>query len=574
MIEAMEVNARATFWGVAVSGLVLLASAAPAFGGTVRVAGGGQPEFVAGSDESNHVRAGKSAGVFTVSDSVPMIAGPGCAPVSATSAECPSPAARITIRLGDGSDSMSITGGTAVSGSGGTGSDLMSGRGMADELAGGPGRDGVNGQGGNDVLLAADGDDVLLGEAGDDALNGGNGADDIRGGSGTDTATYAGYGSSQGVTVTLDDAANDGNATVDAGRTDNVRSDVENLIGGNGDDVLNGSAKANSLTGRDGADIVNGRDGDDLLNGGTGSDLLAGGSGMDVSTYAARTGAVTVTLDDIANDGDADDESADNVRTEKVITGSGDDTITGNGDFNELDSGSGEDSVEGGPSSDTIDGGPGNDTLYGEDGEDTVDGGPGNDFLGSGRNYDVLNGGEGNDTLADSGYMGTGQAMDGGPGNDTLIPGDGIDDVDGGDGFDTANYQSHNYTEGTEPGPDGVVITLDNVANDGNRFDCTYFGSSECGAGTLDNVRTTIERVIGTTEEGDGDTLVGDDNANMLVGSYGPDILRGMGGDDDLDANDGQVDQEIDCGAGSADVAHVDGFDPAPIGASCETVEP
>jgi hypothetical protein len=282
-----------------------------------------------------------------------------------------------------------------------------------------------------------------------------------------------------------------------------------------------------------------------------------------------RATGVTVTLDNVANDGNSADGSADSVQTENVVTGSGDDSVTGDGGFNVIDTGDGADSVDGRASPDTIAGGPGNDTLNGEDGNDTVDGGPGDDFLASGRNYDVLNGGVGDDTLSDSGYMGTGQDMSGGPGDDMLIPGDGIDDVDGGDGFDTADYQSHNYTEGAEPGPNGVVITLDNVANDGNRFDCSYLGSSECGGSTEDNVRTTIERVIGTTEA-DGDSITGDDLANTLVGSYGPDILRGMGGDDVLDANDGEADTEIDCGDGSADVAHVDALDPAPI--NCETV--
>jgi hypothetical protein len=550
--------------------VALTASPAAATAGTVSVVGG-EPRFVAASGETNHVSTGKSGGVFTISDTVPLTAGAGCTPVSATKAQCPAAATRIAIQLGDRSDSMAITGGTAATGSGGTGNDLMRGRGQPDELIGGAGQDSLDGQVGADAMSGSEGDDIVLGGPDGDTINGGTGADDLRGGDGTDTVTYAGYGSTQGVTVTLDDVANDGNPTADGGRADNVRSDVENVIGGSGDDVLNGSPLANSLTGRAGTDTLNGRDGGDLLDGGSGPDLLAGGTGIDTSSFASRTTGVIVTLDDAANDGNADDASADNVRTENVTTGSGDDTITGNGDFNELDSGDGADHVEGGASPDTIDGGPGNDTLSSGDGNDTIDGGDGNDFLAGGRNHNVLNGGDGDDTLDGTAgaYMGTNEDMDGGPGDDMLKPGDGIDDVDGGDGFDTADYEDHNYTEGAEPGPNGVVITLDNVANDGNRFDCTYLGSSECGGSTEDNVRTTIERVIGTTEA-DGDTLIGDDNDNTLVGSYGPDILRGMGGDDDLQANDGQADQEIDCGAGTADAAEVDSIDPASD--ACENV--
>lgn len=519
---------------LALAGMALVACPGTAFAGTVSVVAG-EPTFDAAAGEANHVTAGKSGGIFTVSDSVPLTPGAGCTPVSATSAHCLSASHRITIRLGDRNDSMQITGGTGALGMGGAGNDLMRGRGEDDQLAGG------------------------------------KGADDMGAGAGTDTVTYAGYGASQDVTVTLDDVANDGNIAVDGGRKDNVRPDVENVVGGAGDDVLNGRVGANSLRGAGGADTLNGRDGDDTLTGGTGPDQLAGGDGTDTASYAERTAGVTVTLDHAANDGNADDVPGDNVQTENVLTGSGDDAVTGDGKFNEIDTGAGEDSVEAGASPDTIGGGPGNDTLNGEDGNDTVDGASGNDFLASGRNHDVLNGGGGDDTLSDSGYMGTGQDMHGGPGDDMLTPGDGIDDVHGGDGFDTADYQSHNYTEGTEPGPNGVTVTLDNLPNDGNRFDCSYLGSSECGGSTEDNVHTDIEKVIGTTDE-DGDTLIGDDNANALVGSSGPDTLHGMGGDDDLDANDGEADQEIDCGSGSADVAHVDAFDPPPIPGTCETV--
>jgi Ca2+-binding RTX toxin-like protein len=69
-----------------------------------------------------------------------------------------------------------------------------------------------------------------------------------------------------GVTVDIDGAADDGNtADGPAGARDNVKTDVEKLIGGKGADRLSGSAAANSLTGGLGADSLTGFAGNDTL---------------------------------------------------------------------------------------------------------------------------------------------------------------------------------------------------------------------------------------------------------------------------------------------------------------------
>lgn len=106
----------------------------------------------------------------------------------------------------------------------------------------------LTGGAGNDVLV---GDD----EAGDpgsgnDTMDGGIGADTLRGGDGIDTAGYAHRASA--VTVTLDDVAGDGQA----GEHDNVRSDVENVVGGAGGDAITGSATRNVLVGGNVAALV------------------------------------------------------------------------------------------------------------------------------------------------------------------------------------------------------------------------------------------------------------------------------------------------------------------------------
>src|SRR3712207_8011063 len=52
----------------------------------------------------------------------------------------------------------------------------------------------------------------------------------------------------------------------------------------------------------EGADRLAGGDHDDHLLGGAGGDVLEGGGGRDHADYAERTGSVTVTLDDRADD--------------------------------------------------------------------------------------------------------------------------------------------------------------------------------------------------------------------------------------------------------------------------------
>ena len=90
------------------------------------------------------------------------------------------------------------------------------------------------------TLTGTPGNDILRGGPGDDVLDGGLGSDDMAGGRGTDAVTYAGR---PAVTVTIDDLANDG----PPGELDNVQTDIENVYGSDGADMLTGSAGANAL---------------------------------------------------------------------------------------------------------------------------------------------------------------------------------------------------------------------------------------------------------------------------------------------------------------------------------------
>ena len=103
-----------------------------------------------------------------------------------------------------------------------------------------------------------------------------------------------------------------GNASFDYTLSDGSLTDIgnvtvavgTNLSGGNGDDLLNGTAGNDNLTGGTGNDTLNGSAGNDTLNGGNGADKLTGGTGNDILTggsasdtfiFAASHGTDTIT---------------------------------------------------------------------------------------------------------------------------------------------------------------------------------------------------------------------------------------------------------------------------------------
>ena len=94
-------------------------------------------------------------------------------------------------------------------------------------------------------------------------------------------------------------------------------------------------------------------------------------------TYASRTDAITVTLDNVANDGgdsnaDGTPDEGDNVRPQRVLGGSGNDSFEGDNAYNAFCGGEGNDTLDGAAGDDGLNGGPGNDTLLGSAGNDQL----------------------------------------------------------------------------------------------------------------------------------------------------------------------------------------------------------
>jgi Ca2+-binding RTX toxin-like protein len=372
---------------------------------------------------------------------------------------------------------------------------------------------------GNDVVRDGSGDQHVQLDQGDDVSLPGTGADDVSGGDGADTVSFA---RGTPVTVRLNDAADDG----EVAEGDNVHSDVENLTGGSGDDLLVGSAAGNVIDGGPGADVIDGQGGDDLFPGGPAQDRfdeITGGDGLDTVSYADRTAGMLVHIGKNASFFQEDTVSGD---VEAVIGGHGNDLLAGNEAANILRGGDGNDDLVGELGADVLDGGAGFDTgdylartanvtvrldnlaNDGEAGEadnvlntEKVEGGQGNDTLVGDKFRNTLFGEAGNDTL-----LGLDQDdfLDGGPGADL---------IDGGNGNDTVTY-----AERRAP----LSVSLDDVANDGE-------------AGENDNVRD-IQNVIG----GNGnDTLIGNALNNILRGLDGNDRLFGLDGDDTLIGSEG-----------------------------------
>lgn len=117
-----------------------------------------------------------------------------------------------------------------------------------------------------DLLVGNDGNNQLEGGDGNDILRGGAGADVMFGGNGIDTVDYStstaavGVGLSNTFTPTSGSLGQGGHAAGDF-----ISSSIENVIGSNFNDTLQGNVNANVLVSGGGADVLRGGGGADVL---------------------------------------------------------------------------------------------------------------------------------------------------------------------------------------------------------------------------------------------------------------------------------------------------------------------
>jgi hypothetical protein len=201
---------------------------------------------------------------------------------------------------------------------------------------------------------------IITGNTGNNVLTGGTGADTLIGGAGNDS--YYVDNTADIITENL----NQGTDSVFSTVTYTLNANVENL-------TLQGTTAING-TGNDLNNSITGNTGNNTLDGGTGADTLIGGAGND-SYYVDNTADI---ITENLNQGTDSvfstvtytlSTNVENLTLQgtTAINGTGNDlnnSITGNTGNNTLDGGTGADTLTGNAGSDTLIGGLGNDTLY------------------------------------------------------------------------------------------------------------------------------------------------------------------------------------------------------------------
>lgn len=359
----------------------------------------------------------------------------------------------VTYTLSSNVENLTLTGASAINGTGNALDNVLTGNSAANVLTGGAGNDTyVVGTGDTTIEASGGGTDTVQSSitwtlasnvenlilTGASAINGtgnslanvltGNGAANVlTGGGGNDTYIV-------GAGDTTTEASGGGTDTVLADISWTLATNVENLI-------LTGTSAING-TGNTLANVITGNGADNTLNGGTGADTLIGGAGNDtytvdntgdVVTELAAEGidlvnsSVTYTLaanvenltltgsTAINGTGNAQDNVLTGNSAVNVLTGgAGNDTyVVGTGDTTTEASGGGIDTVQSAITwtlasnveNLTLTGsasvnGTGNDAdnlLIGNTGANTLTGGVGNDTLDGKAGADILIGGAGND---------------------------------------------------------------------------------------------------------------------------------------------------------------------------------
>ncbi len=445
-----------------------------------------------------------------------------------------------TVNFGDAIENITGSGYNDTIRGNALGNYIVGGNGN-DTLIGMSGTDTIDGGAGNDVIY---GDDTLLGNdtAGDgNTLIGGAGYDTLYGGLGNDIM----YGDDVGNTVSTqcDDtfvaiAANDGSDTMDGGQgrdtvdysaisaaikvvmnssaaatvtvvggDNDTIVNIENFIGGSGNDTIVGSAVANYINGGAGDDTLMGGAGDDTLVDTVGINVFAGGAGNDTITGNSSS-FIDYSIDGI-NEGATTNLSI-NAAQQYISVSRGYDTISG---IDKLIGSNYNDIFYGNSNINTIYGGLGDDTIEGYGGNDVLDGGSGGETNGDYVSYYYEN--KINVTLNDSGTSTVG--------------------VWNGSNFTTEVDTISNFENIMGSNSTNSALNADTIT--GNSYNNTIFGyaGNDLIYGGAGN-----DYIDGGS---DNDTISGGIGVDIIYGGNGNDVLRGGGtGYANANTNDGASD--------------------------------
>ncbi len=295
-----------------------------------------------------------------------------------------------------------------------------------------------------------------------------------------------------------------------------------------------GNALSNILIGGAGDDVLDGIGGGDDLRGGLGNDTYVVHTTTDIVRELAGEGTDTVRTDLNTYNLRA---NLENLTYTGALAFSG----TGNGLANIITSGNGADVLIGGQGADTIDASGGNDTVFAgfNDGDDVYHGGLGVDTYdlsrtGAGATVnlalgtassaqtgsDLLDGFENVIGTTNADRMTGNSAVNilkGGAGNDTFLAAAPVAGV-ANDGNDTINGDAGNDTYDISATSAGAIMTLTNLSTG-------FARGTDIGNDTLN----FIENLTGSKG---ADIMTGNALANILKGGQGDDILAGGAGND------------------------------------------
>jgi Ca2+-binding RTX toxin-like protein len=430
----------------------------------------------------------------------------------------------------------------------GDGNDFASSRASNLTLDGGAGDDRLSGAG---PLLGGTGSDVLQPTAPGQPAAGGDGPGDI------DLLSYDQFGPPAPAAPSPLQLGKPTATDVLLAGDPVMKTGIEQLAGGRGNDTLGGTGAQDVLLGGDGDDVLDGRGGGDVLDGGPGN-----------NTVSYEFGPTPVTVDLGAGTGGA--APLDTLRGfERVVTGPGNDVVTGTTADEAFVLGGGDDSLNAGPGNDAVDAGPGNDLLRGGPGSDVLDGGAGSDTAtydergpseplnvslatlggdGAAGENDSLPGienvigGASNDTLSGDGAA---NLLVGGPGLNVLDGGAGDDEIQGGDNRDVITGGAGNDRL-FGAGDDDSINAFDVGKPDADVVDCGTSLDDDAQVDASDQVtgcEYSRRADVPVPVDDDQDGFVGgfDCNDHNAAINQGATDIPGDGIDQDCDGFDTQI---------------------------------
>jgi Ca2+-binding RTX toxin-like protein len=461
----------------------------------------------------------------------------------------------VTYTLSANVDNLTLTGTTAIDGTGNADANVLTGNSANNVLSGGLGADTMVGGLGNDTYVvdnvgdvvteaASAGTDVvqssvtytlgtnvenltltgvaaidgygnavtnfLVGNSANNTLDGGAGSDAMSGGLGNDTYVI----DSAGDVVT--ESAGEG--------TDLIRSSVTYVLSVNVENLTLTGAAAINGTGNDDNNTLTGNAANNTLDGGVGVDTMIGGMGDDIYV--------------IDNAGDVVTENAaeglDLIRSSVTytlganvenltLTGAAVINATGNTLNNALTGNAADNILDGGAGADTMVGGAGNDTYVVDNMGDVVteSTGGGTDLVQSSVTYELEANVENLTLTGASAINATGNALD-----NVLTGNSGANILDGGAGADTMAGGAGNDTY--------VVDNIGDVVTEGagGGTDLVQAGITYTLGAEVESLTLTGAAAINGTGNALNNTITGNAVDNILDGGVGTDTMVGGLGDD------------------------------------------